>query len=296
MKVSLIIPAFNEEKGLPLVIEECQDKVDEIVVVDDGSSDKTYEIAKNYNIRLIRHEKNKGKVAAIRTGIDNSSGSIIILIDADYTYPAKHIPQFIAKIEEGAELVLGSRFLGGVNNMPLLNVMGNRIFSAIAAYISCVNITDGQTGFRAFKKDMFCRLDVVANSLEYETKMTVKAAKLGYKIVEIPIEYRQRVGSSKLRPFHDGFRMLKGLISIGWSETSLLAKTIMVPSFLFIFIGFYFGIFSIYEKVMFGVLSHEFYPLITALFILIAIQLISFGFIVDYLTKKLDRIEEKIRK
>jgi hypothetical protein len=88
--------------------------------------------------------------------------------------------------------------------------------------------------------------------------------------------------------------MSRGLVSIAWSETSLLAKTIMIPSIFFILIGISFGIFSIYEKIMFGILSHEFYPLIAALFILVAIQLISFGLIVDYLTKKLDRIEEKL--
>lgn len=294
MKTSLIIPAYNEEKGLPLVIEECQDKVDEIVVVDDGSSDNTYEVARKYNVCLVRQEKNKGKVAAIRTGISHATGDIVILIDADFTYPANHIPELVAKIDEGAELVLGSRFLDGINNMPLLNIIGNKIFSAVAAYISCVNITDGQTGFRAFKRDMFSKLDVRAGSLEYETKMTVKAAKLGYRIVEIPIEYRIRVGKSKLKPIQDGLKMSKGLVSIAWSETSLLAKTIMIPSIFFIMVGISFGIFSIYEKIMFGILSHEFYPLIAVLFILVAIQLISFGLIVDYLTKKLDRIEEKL--
>lgn len=296
MKTTLIIPAYNEEKGLPLVIEECQDKVDEIVVVDDGSTDNTYEVAKKYKVSLVKHEKNMGKVAAIRTGISHATGDIIILMDADYTYPAKHIPELVNKFDEGAELVLGSRFLDGINNMPLLNIIGNRIFSAVAAYISCVNITDGQTGFRAFKRDMFSKLDVRAGSLEYETKMTVKAAKLGYRIVEIPIEYRIRVGKSKLKPIQDGLKMSRGLVSIAWSETSLLAKTIMIPSVFFILVGISFGIYSMYEKIMFGILSHEFYPLIAALFILVAIQLMSFGLIVDYLTKKLDRIEEKLRQ
>ncbi len=295
MKSTLIVPAYNEEKALPLVIEEFINSVDEIVVVDDGSSDKTYDLAKKYNIKVYKHEKNMGKVCAVRTGVANASGEIIIFTDADYTYPAKYIPQFISTIEEGADIVLGSRFLGGINNMPFLNSIGNRLFSAIAAYISCVNITDAQTGYRAFKREMFSKLDVNAKSLEYETKMTVRAAKLGYKIVEIPIEYRKRIGSSKLRPIQDGFKMFKGLLSIAWGETSLIAKTIMAPSILFITIGLTFGSISIYEKIKFGVLDNAYYPLIATLFILVAIQLISFGLIVDYLTKKLDRIEEKIR-
>jgi glycosyltransferase involved in cell wall biosynthesis len=295
LRTSLIIPAYNEEEALPLVINEYMKLVDEIIVVDDGSTDRTYEIATKYNVKLYRHERNMGKVAAIRTGINNATGAIIILTDADYTYPAEYIPKFIHEIEKGADLVLGSRFMDGVSNMPFLNMIGNKIFSVVAAYISCVSITDGQTGYRAFKKDMFSKLDVNAKSLEYETKMTVRAAKLGYKVVEIPIEYRKRIGSSKLRPIRDGYRMFRGLISIAWEETSLIAKTIMAPSILFIAIGLSFGIISIYEKVKFGNLSHDYYPLITTLFILVAIQLISFGLIIDYMTKKLDRIEEKLR-
>lgn len=298
-KSSLIIPTYNEENALPLVIEEYMDKVDEIIVVDDGSSDKTYEIAKKYekpNVKIYKHKKNMGKVAALRTGVANSSGEIIIFTDADYTYPAKYIPLLISEIEKGADLVLGSRFLGGINNMPFLNVIGNRIFSIIATYISCVNITDGQTGYRAFKRDLFDKLDVNAKSLEYETKMTMRAAKLGYNIVEIPIEYRERIGYSKLKPIRDGIKMFRGLISIAWDETSFIAKTILVTSLFFISIGLVFGLISIYEKIMFGVLSHGYYPLIAVLFILISIQICSFGIIIDYLFKKLERIEEKIGK
>ncbi|NJD76126.1 MAG: glycosyltransferase family 2 protein [Candidatus Methanoperedens sp.] len=295
MKTSLVIPAYNEEEALPSVLEEYMDKVDEIIVVDDGSNDKTYEIAKKNHVQVYKHEINKGKVAALRTGVANASGDIIIFTDADCTYPAKYVPQFISEIEKGADLVLGSRFLNGINNMPLLNMIGNKLFSLIAAYISCINISDGQTGYRAFRKENFGKLDVKAVSLEYETKMTVRAAKLGYKIVEIPIEYRKRVGTSKLRPIRDGAMMFRGLMSIAYKETSLIAKIFMMPSIFFILVGFSFGAYSIYEKVWNKVLQHEFYPLIASLFILIALQLISVGLIMDYIVKKLDRIEEKLK-
>ncbi len=135
-----------------------------------------------------------------------------------------------------------------------------------------------------------------AVSLEYETKMTVRAAQLGYRIVEIPIRYRSRVGTSKLRPMRDGAKMFRGLMSIAYRETSLLAKTIMLSSIFLIITGAFFGITSLYEKIIFGVLEHAYYPLLTLLFLFIAIQLISIGLIMDYLTKKLDRIEEKLWK
>ncbi len=296
MKSSLIIPAYNEEEALPSVIEEYMDKVDEIIVVDDGSSDKTYEIAKTYDVEVYKHAINKGKVATLRTGVANASGEVIIFTDADCTYPAEYVHQFVSELEKGADLVLGSRFLNGINNMPILNMIGNRFFSLLAAYISCISISDGQTGYRAFKKEHFDKLDVSAVSLEYETKMTVRAAKLGYKIVEVPIEYRERVGTSKLRPIRDGFKMFRGLMSVAYNETSLIAKTIMMPSVFFIIFGAYFEIISLYEKVMFSVLEHGYYPLLAVFFIFIAMQLLSIGLIMDYLTKKLDRIEDNIRK
>ena len=180
--------------------------------------------------------------------------------------------------------------------MPFLNRIGNHIFSFLATYISCKEITDSQTGYRAFKREMFDKLNVTAKGLEFETKMTVRAAKLGYNIVEIPIEYRERVGKSKLRPIRDGIKMLFALGSVAYSETSLLAKMIVIPSLFFILIGLIVGSISIYEKITFGVLSHAYYPILTTFLILIAVQLISIGLIVDYMTKKLDRIEERLLK
>jgi dolichol-phosphate mannosyltransferase len=147
---------------------------------------------------------------------------------------------------------------------------------------------------RAFRRQMFDKLDVKAKGLEFETKMTVRAAKLGYKIVEIPIEYRERVGKSKLNPIKDGVRMLMALFSVAYSETSLLSKMILLPAMIFILIGLVTGFISVYEKVQYGVISHEFYPIFTAFLILVGVQLISLGLIVDYLTKKLDRIEERL--
>jgi glycosyltransferase involved in cell wall biosynthesis len=298
MKTSLVVPAYNEEKGLPLVVQEYLDVVDEIIVVDDGSSDGTFQAAKALaggKTKLFRHEVNSGKVAALRTGVEHATGDIIIFTDADYTYPARFVPDLVREIEKGADLVLGAR-MQERENIPAFNRIGNNIFSFLATYISCMRIKDSQTGMRAFRRQMFDKLDVKAKGLEFETKMTVRAAKLGYKIVEVPIEYRERVGKSKLRPIKDGARMLAALFSVAYSETSLLSKMILLPSFAFILIGLVTGFISVYEKVHYGVISHEFYPLFTAFLILVGVQLISLGLIVDYLTKKLDRIEEHLSR
>jgi len=296
LKISLVIPAYNEEKALTLVVHEYMPFVDEIIIVDDGSADSTYEIAKelqNDVIKVFRHEKNQGKVAALRTGVEQTSGDIVIFTDADCTYPARYIPEFVNKIEHGFDLILGSRQINR-ENIPLFNRLGNFIFSSLAAYISGKTIVDSQTGFRAFRKEMFEKFDVDAKSLEFETKMTVRAAKLGYKIAEIPIEYRERVGVSKLHPIRDGFKMFFGLLTIAWKDTSPLGKMIMFPSFIFIIIGLGFGLIAIYERLTVYNLVNEYYPLVAVFSILLAIQLISIGLIVDFLTKKLDRIEEKL--
>jgi len=296
MKTSLVVPAYNEEKGLPLVVQEYRDVVDEIIVVDDGSSDGTFRAAEQLagnTVKLFRHKKNSGKVAALRTGVEHATGDIIIFTDADYTYPARFVPDLIRDIEKGADLVLGAR-LQERDNIPAFNRIGNNVFSFIATYISCIRIKDSQTGLRAFKRDMFDKLDVKAKGLEFETKMTVRAAKLGYKIIEVPIEYRERVGKTKLNPIKDGVRMLTALFSVAYTETSLLSKMILLPSVIFILMGLITGFISVYEKVQFGVISHEYYPLFTALLILVGVQLISLGLIEDYLTKKLDRIEERL--
>lgn len=297
MKTSLVVPAYNEEKGLPLVVEEYLDFVDEIIVVDDGSKDGTFNAAKNLEserVKLFRHSVNSGKVAALRTGIAHATGDVIIFTDADCTYPARYVPELVDAILRGADLVLGAR-LQSRDNIPAFNRIGNNVFSFLATYISCLKILDSQTGLRAFRREMFDRLDVKAKGLEFETKMTVRAAKLGYKIVEIPIEYRERVGMSKLRPLQDGARMLSALISVAYSETSLLSKMMLIPSAIFILMGLITGFISIYEKLKFGVISHEYYPIFTSFLILVGVQLISLALIVDFMTKKLDRIEERLR-
>ena len=298
MKTSLIIPAYNEEKALGKVIDEALDKVDEIIIVDDGSTDNTAAIAENYSrkfkkVKFIKHLRNFGKVRALHSGVENASCNNIIFTDADFTYPACYFPVMIQELKKGADLVLGSRFKKGINNMQIFNRIGNKIFSIIATYITCISVTDGQTGLRAFRKNRFKELDVKAKSLEYETKMTVRAAKLGYKITEIPIKYRKRIGKSKLRPVRDGAKMLFSLVNVAYHQTSLLARMIMMPSLLIASVGFFFGIWSIYQFLKIGA-PRPYYPLISTSMILVGIQLFSLGLIIDNLTKKLSRIEEKV--
>ncbi len=300
MKTSLILPAYNEEEALPATLDEYLGYVDEAIVVDDGSKDSTGKIgaeyaAKSPKVKYVRHEANKGKPEALRTGVANATGDILIFTDTDCTYPARYIPECIGFIQRGADMVLGARIFNK-QNIRLLNKTGNSIFSALITYFCYTKVKDAQTGFRVMRKDIFPRLDVPARGLEYETKMTMRAAKLGYNVVEVPIEYRKRVGKSKLNPFTDGYHMLKSIPSIIWGESTMLFKSVLIINALLFAIGLAFGAYSIYERLAHGALVHEFYPLLSVIFLLVAIQLMSFSLIMDFIVNKLNKIDEKLKR
>jgi glycosyltransferase involved in cell wall biosynthesis len=131
MKTSLVVPAYNEEKGLPLVVQEYQDEEDEIIIVDDGASDGTFQAAKQLvggKVKLFRHGKNVGEAAALRTRVEHATVDIIIFNDVDYTYPAKYAPDLIWEIKRGTDLVLDAR-LPDYDNIPAFNRIGNNISS-----------------------------------------------------------------------------------------------------------------------------------------------------------------------
>jgi hypothetical protein len=192
-------------------------------------------------------------------------------------------------------MVLGARIFNS-NNIPRLNKIGNTIFSMLITYFCYSRIKDAQTGFRVMRKDIFPRLDVNAKNLEYETKMTMRAAKLGYNIVEIPIEYRKRVGKSKLNPFKDGFYMLGSIPSIIWAESTMLFKSVILINLLLFAMGAAFGGYSLYDKLTNGTLVHQYYPLMAVVLILTAIQLMSFSIIMDFIVNKLNAIDTELRR
>ncbi|HEY3422703.1 MAG TPA: glycosyltransferase family 2 protein [Methanocellaceae archaeon] len=300
MKTTLVLPAYNEEAALTQTLEEYIEYVDEVIIVNDGSKDRTDEIARDLASRLpkvkyIKHETNKGKPEALRTGVRNASGDILIFTDTDCTYPARYIPECVALIEKGADMVLGARIFNA-ENIPRFNRIGNSIFSSLITYFCYNKIQDAQTGFRVMRRDIFPRLDVSARNLEYETKMTIRASKLGYNIVEIPIEYRKRVGKSKLHPIRDGFYMLKSIPSIVWGESTMMLKSVIFINIVLFTLGALFGVYSVYDKLAHGTLLHQYYPLMAVVFILTSVQLMSFSLIMDFIVNKLNKIEERLNR
>jgi len=213
---SVIIPAYNEENAIREVVNRVKliPLEKEIIVVDDGSSDRTYEVARGIpGIKLLRHEVNKGKAAALNTGYEAAKGDIFVNIDADCTYPPEIIPQLIAPIENGeADMILASRFIGKIKAMKTLNRLGNVFFSWLVTLLTGKKITDASTGMRAFSKELWDAINVEAKGLEWEVEMTTRAIRKGFRVLEVPIIYSDRVGASKLKPIKDGFGFFKAII------------------------------------------------------------------------------------
>ncbi len=216
IETTVILPAYNEEEGLPLSLKALEDVLAgedasyEIMVVDDGSSDSTALVAGQYSCTLVRHEVNMGKGAAIVTGVRHAKGRKIIFIDADNTYPASEVPNVSRALEE-ADMVLTSRIR---NNIPGLNVIGNRMISGLIRLLSGFRGTDPLTGLYGLRRELLEQIDVESRGFAVEAEIVVKASQMGASIKEIPIEYNKRAGQSKLKPFSDGFRIVRTILGL----------------------------------------------------------------------------------
>lgn len=219
MKVALVTPAYNEEEGIGETIERLKKiskKIKEetnVIVVNDGSTDRTVKKAKPYRIKVIDYKKNSGKGAALKKAFKQINADIIAVTDADCTYEVEKIPDMIELLKENnADMVVGSRFLGTIKGgMSRFNWVGNILFSGIVTLITGVKTSDVSSGLRVFRRDAINSLGIQANGLDYEVEMTVRANKKRLKVIEVPIKYNKRVGTSKLNPIRDGWRFLTSI-------------------------------------------------------------------------------------
>lgn len=218
--VSVVIPAYNEEKTVGNIIEETAQIMDalgmpyEIIVVDDGSTDRTRQIASKYKATVLSNGKNQGKGYALRKGFQHAQGDIIITIDADGAHKPKEILNLINPLLNGADIVAGSRFLGQRrDHTSKLHIIGNHLINVLIMVLTRKRITDSQTGLRAFKKQFLKKICLESQGYEIETEITVKGLKNGFKFQEIPIDCNRRKYSySKLRILPDTFKIFKTII------------------------------------------------------------------------------------
>jgi glycosyltransferase involved in cell wall biosynthesis len=214
--VSVVIPAYNEEKTIGNVIEETIQIMDsfglpyEIIVVDDGSTDRTKEVASRYKATVLSNGKNRGKGYALRKGFQHAQGDIIVTIDADGSHKPKEIPDLINPLFNGADMVAGSRFLGnGQNHTSKLHMLGNHLINMTIMVLTRKLITDSQTGLRAFKREFLEKINLESCEYEIETEITVKGLKSGFNFQEVPIGCRRReCGISKVKILSDGAKIL----------------------------------------------------------------------------------------
>ena len=226
--LSVVIPAYNEENGIseiakrvlavePALKDAGVDKL-ELLVVDDGSRDKTAEVASGIpGVTLIRHPKNKGYGAALKTGFSKASGELIGFLDADGTYPPEYFPQLCRAALKGTDLVIGSRMAGADSQMPLTRRVGNFFFANLLSLLGRQKVTDSASGMRVFKKEILEQIYPLPDGLNLTPVMSTRALHEGIKIEEVPIPYSERVGRSKLSVIRDGRIFLQSMV---WTALS----------------------------------------------------------------------------
>lgn len=290
MKVIITIPAYNEEKTIGRIIAKIKEEMDKtkynykVLVVDDGSRDQTAEIARQNGAIVYSHNYNFGLAETFRSEIKKCLGlkaDIIVHFDADGQYLAKEIPKLIDEIKKGYDLVLGSRFLGHIEEMPLIKRLGNKAFSRVISRIIKRRISDCQTGFRAFTKNVAKEIDIISDHT-YTQEQIIKAVRQKFKVKEVPVYFARRVfGKSRLMrgPFNYAIRAGVNLLRIYRDYEPL--KFFGRIGGLFFLPGFIIGLWLIYLFLTMGQVGHNLLAVLSAILMLTGIQIIFFGFLAD---------------
>lgn len=220
MKLSIVIPVYNEVETIEAVYRRVTavalDNIEkEIVIVDDGSADGTVEVLKKLEsegVRILYHERNRGKGAAIRTGLKEASGELILVQDADLEYDPTEYSRLIRPILDGkADVVYGSRFVGAEPHRVLFfwHYVGNRFLTLLSNMLTNLNLTDMETGYKVFRADVLKRIEIQENRFGFEPEITAKVARMKVRIYEVGISYFGRTyeEGKKIR-WKDGVRAL----------------------------------------------------------------------------------------
>jgi hypothetical protein len=209
-----VIPCLNEEASVADVVAEARAVLErteltgEVVVVDNGSEDDSAARAGAAGARVVS-EPRRGYGSAYLAGLAAARGNYVVMTDADGSYDLSRIPEFVSRLRNGDDLVLGSRIKGHIQRgaMPWTHRwIGNPVLTGMLNLLFRGRVSDAHCGLRAVRRDALRRLDLSATGMEFASEMVIKAAKRGLRVSEIPIEYRPRVGESKLNSMRDAWR------------------------------------------------------------------------------------------
>ena len=221
MDATIVIPAYNEAKGIGPVLDELEETVAaypgtlEVIIVDDGSTDGTEAIVRERGVKLVRHEVNKGYGAALKSGIRQASHPVIVITDADGTYDNKYIPEILSWMDH-YDMVVGAR-TGDAVHIPLVRKPAKWTLNSIANLLADETIPDLNSGLRAFRKSVAEEFFyLLPNGFSFTTTITLAMLARNYAVKYLPIDYAKRIGTSKIRPIHDTLNFL-----------NLICKTIL---------------------------------------------------------------------
>ena len=279
--VTIVVPAYNEENGIREVLEQLRalDPSFEVLVVDDGSTDRTSEIVAASGFTVLRHRVNRGYGASLKTGIRAARADRIVITDADGTYPNERIPELVGMLDE-YHMVIGAR-TGQKVHIPLIRRPAKKALNILANYLSETDIPDLNSGLRAFRKEDVVRFfDILPSGFSFTTTITLAMHVNDLFVLYVPIDYHERKGSSKIRPIHDTLNFL-----------ALIVRTVLYFRPLKIFLpaaGFLFAL----AMAVLGY-SYFFTPKImdasVSIMLMSAFQMAAIGLLADLIDKRSGR-------
>jgi glycosyltransferase involved in cell wall biosynthesis len=286
--VTVVVPVYNEERGVAGVLERLA-RLDlgtsvELLAVDDGSRDGTARVLEQLkeqipNLRVVRHVVNQGYGAALKTGFSNARHEVVVITDADGTYPEDRIADLIARIDDGAEMVVGAR-LGDDVNIPLVRRPAKAFLRGLASYLAETPIPDLNSGLRAFRRHLVLTYrPILPKGFSFTTTITLAALTNGHRVDYVSVNYAARKGRSKIRPIKD---------TLGF--TSLIVRTVLYfnPLKIFYPVAFVIGLCltaSLIYDMFFDATAPNLGDKTVLLFVLL-VQLLTIGLLADLIEKR----------
>lgn len=284
-----LIPAYNEEATITDVIHHTKPFVNKILVINDGSTDATKQVSIQAGAKVIDNIVNRGLGQTMKRGYEEAlrqGANIIVQLDADGQYLAKEIPLLIQPIlENEADLVLGSRLENIQYKMPTFKKLGNKAFSLVLRILTGADVSDGQTGFRAMRREVL-ETAMPDNKYTYTQEMIIKTAKEGWRIKSVPITFVERADGES--------RLISHPFSYAWKSWVIITRTLRDyhplkffggAGVLFILAGFVLGTLLVYKFAITGAIGKTPSIILTALLIMVGVQLVFMGLMADMIKK-----------